>query len=75
MLKKRVKLTSGCMKRVWKTIKCQVEIREKSGNFEVEYKWQPCKNALKQSRRRAYIVYIESESEIKTILSNFSFIL
>ena len=28
--------------RVWKTVKCQGQIREKSGNFEVDDKWQPC---------------------------------
>ena len=28
--------------RVWKTVKCQGKIREKSGNFEVNVKWQPC---------------------------------
>ena len=28
--------------RVWKTAKCQGKIREKSGNFEVDNKWQPC---------------------------------
>ena len=27
---------------VWKTVKCQGKIREKSGNFEVDDKWQPC---------------------------------
>ena len=27
--------------RVWKTVKCQGKIREKSGNFEVDDKWQP----------------------------------
>ena len=26
---------------VWKTVKCQVKIREKSGNFEVDDNWQP----------------------------------
>ena len=26
---------------VWKTAKCQGKIREKSGNFEVDDKWQP----------------------------------
>ena len=31
------------MKRVWETVKCQGKIREKSRNFEVEDKWQPCK--------------------------------
>ena len=30
--------------RVWKTAKCQGKIREKSGNFEVDDKWQPCLN-------------------------------
>ena len=28
--------------RVWKTVKYQGKIREKSRNFEVNYKWQPC---------------------------------
>ena len=28
--------------RVWKTVKSQGKIREKSGNFEVDDKWQPC---------------------------------
>ena len=28
--------------RVWKAIKCQGKIREKSGNYEVDDKWQPC---------------------------------
>ena len=28
--------------RVWKTVKCQGKIREKSGNVEVADKWQPC---------------------------------
>ena len=28
--------------RVWKTVKCQGKIREKSGNFEVDDKWQLC---------------------------------
>ena len=28
--------------RVWKTVKCQGKIREKSGNFEMDDKWQPC---------------------------------
>ena len=28
--------------RVWKTVKCQEKLREKSGNFEVDDKWQPC---------------------------------
>ena len=27
--------------RVWKTVKCQGKIREKSGNLEVDDKWQP----------------------------------
>ena len=27
---------------LWKTSKCQGKIREKSGNFEVDDKWQPC---------------------------------
>ena len=30
-----------CQK-VWKTAKYQGKIREKSGNFEVDDKWQPC---------------------------------
>ena len=32
--------------RVWKTVECQEKIREKSGNFEVDDKWQPwyCEN-------------------------------
>ena len=29
--------------RVWKTAKYQGKIREKTGNFEVDDKWQPCK--------------------------------
>ena len=48
MLKRRVKFTSGSMKRVWKTVKCQGKIRENSGNFEVEDYWQPCLQVLKQ---------------------------
>ena len=28
--------------RVWKTVKCPGKIRERSGNFEVDDKWQPC---------------------------------
>ena len=32
--------------RVWKTVKCQGKIREKSGNFEVTVKWQPCYSGL-----------------------------
>ena len=27
--------------RVWKAVECQGKIREKSGNFEVDYRWQP----------------------------------
>ena len=27
--------------RVWKTVKCQGKISEKSGKFEVDDKWQP----------------------------------
>ena len=30
--------------RVWKTIKSQGKIKEKSGNFEVDDKWQPSVN-------------------------------
>ena len=47
MVKRRVKLTYGSMKRVWKTVKCQGKIREKSGNFEVEDTWQPWKKGRK----------------------------
>ena len=34
---------SSCFicQRVWKTAKCHGKIREKSGNFEVNDKWQP----------------------------------
>ena len=35
--------------RVWKTVKCQAKIREKSGNFEVDDKWQPCTVSLTNS--------------------------
>ena len=28
--------------RVWNTVKCRGKIREESGNFEVDDKWQPC---------------------------------
>ena len=28
--------------RVWKAVECQGKIREKSGNFEVDDRWQPC---------------------------------
>ena len=28
--------------KVWKTAKYQGKVREKSGNFEVDDKWQPC---------------------------------
>ena len=28
--------------RVWKTVKSRGKIREKSGNFKVDDKWQPC---------------------------------
>ena len=27
---------------VWKTVKCQGKIREKSGNFKVDDEWQLC---------------------------------
>ena len=27
---------------VWKTVKCQGKMREKSGDFEMDDKWQPC---------------------------------
>ena len=39
MVKRRVKLTFRFMKRVWKTVKCQGKIRERSGNFEVADKY------------------------------------
>ena len=28
-------------KRVWKTVKCQDDVMEKSGNLEIQNKWQP----------------------------------
>ena len=46
---RRVKLTFGSTKRVWKTVKCRGKIREKSGNFKVEDKWQPRKPFLADS--------------------------
>ena len=41
VLKRRVKLTSECMKRVKKTVKCQGKIREKSGNLELKISDNP----------------------------------
>ena len=35
-LKKRMKMIFFICERVWKTVKCQGKIREKSGNFEVD---------------------------------------
>ena len=35
-LKKRMKMIFFICERVWKTVKCQRKIREKSGNFEVD---------------------------------------
>ena len=43
-LKLKNKIILICQ-RVWKTVKCQGKIREKSGNFE-NYKWQPCDRGL-----------------------------
>ena len=42
MLKRREELTSGFMKRVQKTVKCQGKIKKRLGNFEIEDKCQPC---------------------------------
>ena len=33
---------SWIRQRVWKTVKYQGKIWEKSGNFELDDKWQPC---------------------------------
>ena len=36
-----------CMcQRVWKTVKYQGKIMGKSGNFEVDDKWQPCNRVI-----------------------------
>ena len=40
-LKLRIKKNFLICPKVWKTVKCQGIIREKSGNFEVDEKWQP----------------------------------
>ena len=42
-MKVKNKNDSLICQRVWKNTKCQGKIREKSGNFEVDDKWQPCK--------------------------------
>ena len=41
--------------RVWKTVKCQGKIREKSGNFVVDDKWQPCLTWFKVCRQNEHI--------------------
>ena len=38
----QTQFSSFIFQRLWKTVKCQGKIREKSGNFEVDDKWQPC---------------------------------
>ena len=38
----QTQFSSFICQRVWKTVKCQGKIKEKSGNFEVADEWQPC---------------------------------
>ena len=45
-------MTFFYLQRVWKTVKCQGKIREKSVNFEVDDKWQPCNNCIANIHRQ-----------------------
>ena len=33
-------------KRVWKKVESQGKVSEKSGNFDMDYEWQPCISGL-----------------------------
>ena len=38
----QTQFSSFICQRIWKTVKSQGKIREKSGNFQMDGKWQPC---------------------------------
>ena len=48
--------------RVWKTVKCQGEIREKSENFEVDDKWQTCIVAFVDKVKKFWYLIINNNT-------------